>query len=329
MSTADVQPATAVPADEGASADGGTVSVDENGHGRIVFRHELLRKFGTVWESRAVNDSPCAGVRFSYFNNSKNAHNSNILQVILRDHGFHKTEPPDGDWNVFWCAGQVRAGCFPRPHHLQPPSVYPPQSPPSPLTMLAPRCPPPVGGSAVVARAQALPEGEQVPKGELSHAEGESLDQLLANADPLRPRGLWLYAADVRPPQPARDAGGAPPSTPALDGAPAPPPHPHPVLCAQEWMEAPENDEAVWIIKPAAAYCGKGINLYRNGQELPEEVKAAKGVACRYIDPPYLINGLKSDIRMYVLVSPASPRPATGCTRHCAVPCCPLLIRCR
>ena len=62
-------------------------------------------------------------------------------------------------------------------------------------------------------------------------------------------------------------------------------------------MEAPENDEAVWIIKPAAAYCGKGINLYRSGQELPEEVKAAKGVACRYIDPPYLINGLKSDIR--------------------------------
>ena len=108
MSTAD-EPATATT-DEGASADGGAVTVDENGHGRIVFRHELLRKFGTVWETRAVNDSPCAGVRFSYFNNSKNAHNSNILQVILRDHGFHKTEPPDGDWNVFWCAGQVCAG---------------------------------------------------------------------------------------------------------------------------------------------------------------------------------------------------------------------------
>ena len=81
---------------------------------------------------------------------------------------------------------------------------------------------------------------------------------------------------------------------------------------AQEWMEAPENENVVWIIKPAAAYCGKGINLYRSGQELPEEVKAAKGVACRYIDPPYLINGLKSDIRLYVLVRARPPVSAAA-----------------
>ena len=87
-------------------------------------------------------------------------------------------------------------------------------------------------------------------------------------------------------------------------------------------MEAPENENVVWIIKPAAAYCGKGINLYRSGQELPEEVKAAKGVACRYIDPPYLINGLKSDIRLYVLVRARPPVSAAAASaiQHRASP---------
>ena len=76
-------------------------------------------------------------------------------------------------------------------------------------------------------------------------------------------------------------------------------------------MDSPENADVVWIIKPAAAYCGKGINLFRSTQELPDEVKAAKGVACRYIDPPFLLNGLKSDIRLYVLVGPPAPTPRT------------------
>ena len=120
----------ATAADESASADVGAVSVNDRGHKRVVFRHELLRKFGTVWETRAVNDSPCTGMRFSYFNNSKNAHNSNILQVILRDHGFHKIEPPDGDWNIFWCAGQVRSAAQSSPLHPAP-SLHPPESPPS------------------------------------------------------------------------------------------------------------------------------------------------------------------------------------------------------
>ena len=75
--------------------------------GRVVFRHVLLRPFGTVWETRPVSESPCPPLSFSYYNNSKNAHNSNILQVILRDHGFHRAEPPEDDWNIFWCAGQA------------------------------------------------------------------------------------------------------------------------------------------------------------------------------------------------------------------------------
>ena len=33
----------------------------------------------------------------------------------------------------------------------------------------------------------------------------------------------------------------------------------------------------------------------------------SKGVACRYLDPPYLLNGLKSDIRLYVMVTSWNP----------------------
>ena len=196
---------SAAAAQEGSSPEAGApVTVDDKGHGRVVFRHELLRKFGTVWEARAVNASPCAGMRFSYFNNSRNAHNSNILQVILRDHGFHKTEPPDGEWNIFWCAGQVH--WLPRPPHPTPLSV-----PQTCTTVTACVSLFPVGGPTVFAVAQALPEGEQVPEGELPHAQGESLVKLLANANPLRLCGLWSHAADMRPPRPARDVGGASP----------------------------------------------------------------------------------------------------------------------
>ena len=126
---------SAEAAHETAREDDEAVQVDENGCGRVVFRQSLLRKFGTVWEAREVNASPVSGMRFSYYNNSKNAHNSNILQVILRDHGFNKTEPPDDEWNVFWCAGQVRAAAlkprFPPPQHARhPPGTAPARAPP-------------------------------------------------------------------------------------------------------------------------------------------------------------------------------------------------------
>ena len=34
----------------------------------------------------------------------------NVLQVILRDHGFERVEDKHDDWSVFWCAGQVEPG---------------------------------------------------------------------------------------------------------------------------------------------------------------------------------------------------------------------------
>ena len=61
--------------------------------------------------------------------------------------------------------------------------------------------------------------------------------------------------------------------------------------------------DSIWIIKPAAAYCGKGIFLHRSSDELPDHVRQHRGVACRYLDNPFLLDGLKSDIRLYVLVT--------------------------
>ena len=42
-------------------------------------------------------------------------------------------------------------------------------------------------------------------------------------------------------------------------------------------------------------------------QVLTDQIREHRGVACRYIDPPFLLDGLKSDIRLYVLVTSFHP----------------------
>lgn len=79
--------------------------------------------------------------------------------------------------------------------------------------------------------------------------------------------------------------------------------------------EVAQNNRSTWILKPAAAYCGRGIFLHRTSQSLTgegadvlvDQILDHKGVACRYIDPPFLLDGLKSDIRLYVLVTSWHP----------------------
>ncbi|XP_028308961.1 putative tubulin polyglutamylase TTLL9 isoform X1 [Gouania willdenowi] len=84
------------------------------------------------------------------------------------------------------------------------------------------------------------------------------------------------------------------------------------------------NSGSTWIMKPAARSQGKGIFLFRklkdvmdwkkdssrHSEEQGEEAQVENYVAQRYIAKPYLINGRKFDLRVYVLVTSYDPLKA-------------------
>jgi len=76
-----------------------------------------------------------------------------------------------------------------------------------------------------------------------------------------------------------------------------------------EAVRRAEPTDTIWIVKPYAAYCGRGIFLLRNDEALPaaEEEGAERCVACRYVAKPHLIHGYKYDLRLYVLVTSWHP----------------------
>ena len=67
---------------------------------------------------------------------------------------------------------------------------------------------------------------------------------------------------------------------------------------------ADAGDDAVWIVKPTFLFGGQGMKLVRSLAEIPD---APGHIVQSYIADPYLIQGKKSHIRLYLLIASADP----------------------
>lgn len=72
----------------------------------------------------------------------------------------------------------------------------------------------------------------------------------------------------------------------------------------EQFLECYEHSEHLWIVKPHASSRGRGIFLLRDIEELNLDELM---VVSRYIENPLLIQGLKFDLRVYVLVTGFEP----------------------
>jgi len=89
----------------------------------------------------------------------------------------------------------------------------------------------------------------------------------------------------------------------------------------EQFLDCYEKTNHTWIVKPNASSQGKGIFLLHDLEDLP---LTECSVISRYIENPMLIQGLKFDLRIYVLVTSYTPLRAyvykEGLTRFASSP---------
>ena len=65
-----------------------------------------------------------------------------------------------------------------------------------------------------------------------------------------------------------------------------------------------KNPDKSWIVKPASSSQGKGIFITQDISEIPPRTQM---VVSEYVNRPFLVDGYKFDLRVYVAVTSINP----------------------